>query len=138
MKNKHQWAGNATPYTHDGMNDKSSSGRSEGNSSNSRGHAHPTRAWKATPMSHKAPTPASEAIDAIPATTKTHPNLSSKSFTASPSYGPNAKMIGTPKTGNMTMGTDASERLPKKWHKRGYSMETPSSEGSLMRRKNGL
>jgi hypothetical protein len=117
MRNPKAWSG-ATPYGASGKIDKSSSGRSEGNSSNSRGHAHPTRPWKATGMNSNGPTPDSLAIDPIPASTSTHPNLSIKQSTASPSYGPGAKMIGAPKSGEKTFSMDPKEDMPKKWMKR--------------------
>jgi hypothetical protein len=126
MRNPKKWAG-ATAYSHDGRNDLSSSGRTEGNSSNTRGHAHPTKSWKgaATSFNHKAATPDSEAWDAIPGSTDTHPMLAAKVSSASPAYGPGASMIPTPTTGDKTMSSDASERMPKKWVKRGYTMSGP-------------
>jgi len=121
MKNPKMWAG-ATPYDHKSPTDHSSSGRSEGSSSNSRGHKHPTRAWKETPFNHKAATPDSEAIDAIPGSTNTHPLLGIKSEEMSGHVGDGRKVMA-PKTGEKTFGADPKESLPKPWHKRGYSME---------------
>ena len=74
-------------------------------------------------MSHSAPTPDSEALDAIPGSTNTHPALQVKESTASPSYGPGAKMVPAPVTGAKTFSTDPKEDLPKKWHKR-YSLDS--------------
>jgi len=121
MKNPKKWAG-ATPYEHDGLNDHSSSGRSEGSATNSRGHKHAVKSWKATPQSHFKPTPNSEALDAIPGATKTHPMLAQKSFEAGPPYGPGSKMVPTPTSGAKTLSADGKESLPKSWKKRGYDM----------------
>lgn len=135
MKNSHKWEGNATPYTHDGMNDHSSSGRSEGSASNSRGHVHPKKSWKgATSMNHKSPTAASEAWDAIPGATQTHPMLAVKSSEAGPAYGPGAKMVPTPTTGAKTFSTDPKEDMPKRWHKR-YSTDSNLGAGAGKARK---
>jgi len=135
MKNPKTWAG-ATPYNHSGKVDHSSSGRSEGASSNSRGHAHPTKSWKgATSMGYSKPTADSEALDPIPGSTNTHPLLQVKESTASPAYGPGASMIGAPKTGAKTFGADPKESMPKPWHKRNYDMTAPSTEGSGKARK---
>lgn len=83
-----------------------------------------TRKERKTSPTHFKPTPADEAIRAIPAKTKSH-NLDSKSAPAPVSYG-NDQMIPQAKSGekNLSPATDA---LPKKWHKQGYSMELPSS-----------
>ena len=130
MRNKHAWSG-ATPYQRSQPTDKTTTGRSEGNSSNSRGHAHPTRSWSgATPMTHFKPTPAGQAIDAIPGSTSTHPMLSVKSSEAGPTYGPGAKMLGTPKSGEKNLSPAVSEQMPVHWSKRGYRMDAPSSESA--------
>jgi hypothetical protein len=122
MKNPKAWAG-ATPYSRTSPTDLSSSGKSEGKGSNTRGHAHPTRTWKATPMKGVGPTPDSQAIDAIPASTSTHPALSVKESTVSPAYGPGAQLIGAPKTGEKTFSNDPKEDMPRKWYKR-YSVDS--------------
>lgn len=134
MKNPKKWAG-ATAYSHDGMNDLSSSGRSEGNASNSRGHAHPKKSWKgATSMNHKSPTAASEALDAIPGATNTHPMLSVKSSEAGPAYGPGSRMVPSPTSGAKTLSNDPKEDTPKKWHKR-YALDSNLGSGSGKARK---
>lgn len=133
MKNKHSWHG-ATSYEHDGQIDMSSSGRSEGNSSNSRGHAHATRSWKATSVNHKAATPASEAWDPIPGSTQTHPMLGVKSEEMSGHVG-DGKKVMAPHSGAKTLSADPKESMGKKWAKRGYAMETPSTESTGTMRK---
>jgi hypothetical protein len=135
MKNPTSFSG-ATPYSRWTPTDKTTTGRSEGKSSNSRGHAHPTRSWKgATSMTYSKPTAASEAIDAIPGATNTHPMLAVKTSEAGPAYGPNSKMVPTPTTGAKTFSMDPKDSRPVKWHKRGYNMDAPSTEGSGKARK---
>ena len=135
MKNPKNWQ--ATPYDHDGLNDHSSSGRSEGKSSNSRGHAHPTRSEKMTPVSHKAATPASEAWDPIPGSTQTHPLLGVKSEEMSGHVG-DGRMVGAPKSGQKTLSMDAKNSQAKPWHKRNYDMQGGhgvATGGGTMRKK---
>lgn len=133
MKNKHSWHG-ATAYDHHGLNDMSSSGRSEGKSMNSRGHAHPTRSEKMTSPMHKAATPDSEAWDPIPGSTQTHPMLGIKSEMSSGHVG-DGKKVMAPKSGDKTFSPDPKESMGKPWHKRGYAMETPSTESTGTMRK---
>lgn len=85
-------------------------------------------------MDSNKPTPASEAWDAIPGATQTHPMLQVKESTASPTYGPGAAMIGAPKSGQKTFSTDPKEDMPKKWHKR-YSTDSNLGAGAGKARK---
>lgn len=127
MKNPKNWT--ATPYDHHGLNDHSSSGRSEGEMSNSRGHSHPKRSWKMTSPMHKAATPASEAWDPIPGSTQTHPLLGVKSEEASGHVG-DGKMKHAPKSGEKTLSAAIKNETPKPWTKRGYEMAGGHGVGS--------
>lgn len=94
---------------------------------------------KATSMNMQPVTPKSKP-EAIPARgTKSHKNLMAKAEIAGPAYGPKGIMVGAPKSGDLTMSDDASGSLPKKWHKKGYSKDTPSAlpAGSRLARKWG-
>jgi len=62
--------------------------------------------------------------------TKSHPSLSVRKETASPSYGPSAGMIGAPKSGDTVLGSPDLGAAHTKWHKKGYDMEVPSTLGS--------
>jgi hypothetical protein len=132
MQNPKSFSG-ATPYSRFQPTDKTTTGRSEGKSSNSRGHAHPTRAWKRA-GDKMTVTPDAAAIDPIPASTNTHPSLGVKSSEASGFVG-DGKLVGAPKTGEKTFSNDPKDSRPVKWHKRGYSMDAPSTEGSGKARK---
>lgn len=62
--------------------------------------------------------------------TKSHPNLSTRKSSATPAYGPDTDMIGQPQSGNMTLGPADLGGAHKKWHKKGYDMDVPSTLGS--------
>lgn len=135
MKNPKTWT--ATSYDHHGLNDHSSSGRSEGKSMNSRGHAHPTRSEKMTPVKHFSATPDSEAWSAIPGSTNTHPMLMAKEEMNSGHVG-DGKMKHAPVSGNLTFRNDPVNHQAKGWKSRGYDMaggHGVASESAGMARK---
>lgn len=61
--------------------------------------------------------------------TKSHPSLSTRKSSASPSYG-NSTMIGQPKSGEGVVGPADLGGAHVKWHKKGYDMDVPSTLGS--------
>lgn len=60
--------------------------------------------------------------------TKSHPGLSTRKSSASPAYG-GGSMVGAPKSGESIGPADMSG-AHKKWHKKGYDMNVPSTLGS--------
>jgi hypothetical protein len=122
MKSK-EWI--QTPYTHSGQVAKSRTG-----SGDLKHNA--TRKEKMTPVTRFSPTSADEALDAIPASTKTHPKLGVK-MPMSSGYVGDGATVKAPKSGEMTT-SPAVDALPKKWHRRGYDMTVPATLDGNKRR----
>ena len=69
-----------------------------------------------------------EALPAIPANgTSSHPSIKAKEEVLSPAYGEGAPMLGQPESGAATQSRAVKNEMPKKWLKKGYSMNVPSS-----------
>lgn len=87
-----------------------------------------------TSPTHSKPTSADEALDAIPGATKSHPSLSAKQEMRGGMNGDGKKMMA-PKSGELTLSPDAAHSVPRRWHKRGFSMETPSTVSGRLAKK---
>lgn len=103
----------ATPYTRFQPTDKSHTGTKELQHNG-------TRKEKMTSPTHYKATPADEAINAIPASTKTHPKLAVRMPMSSGYVGDGKQMATSHSKPEVPV-------QPKKWHRKGYSLTLPTS-----------